>query len=168
MKHFDAAELSRRLGAEFDVRAFSVCPSTNAELLCEAKRGARAGTLFVAECQSEGRGRLGRSFFSPAESGVYFSLLLRPEASADPTHLTALSALCVADAAESLGCPECRIKWVNDVYADGKKCCGKSKYPHYGGKNYKKSSKSLRIIAILRLTNPIICIKIQKIPQLYV
>lgn len=124
MKHFDAAELSRRLGAGFDVRAFSVCPSTNAELLCEARRGARAGTLFVAERQSEGRGRLGRSFFSPAESGVYFSLLLRPETSADPTFLTALSALCVADAAEALGSSECRIKWVNDVYADGKKCCG--------------------------------------------
>lgn len=124
MKHLDAAYLSRRLGAGFDVRAFSVCPSTNTELLCEARRGARAGTLFVAERQSEGRGRLGRSFFSPAESGVYFSLLLRPETSADPTHLTALAALCVADAAEALGCPECRIKWVNDVYADGKKCCG--------------------------------------------
>lgn len=124
MKHFDAAYLSRRLGAEFDVRAFSVCPSTNALLMREARLGAREGTLFVAERQSEGRGRLGRSFFSPAESGVYFSLLLSPDTSADPTHLTALSALCVCEAAEALGAPACRIKWVNDVYSDEKKCCG--------------------------------------------
>ncbi len=124
MNAFDKAYLARRLGAEFDVRVFSSCPSTNTALLSEAKAGGVPLTLFVAEEQTDGRGRAGRSFFSPRGTGIYFSLYLCPEAGGDPTRLTVLSALAVCEAAEKLGRVSAQIKWVNDVYVSMKKCCG--------------------------------------------
>lgn len=117
-------EICARLGAEFCVRTFSSCPSTNIALLEAAKQGALPRTLFVTAEQTNGRGRLGRSFFSPKDSGVYFSLLLQPTEAQSPAVLTALSALAVCEAAEALGAADCSIKWVNDVYRNGKKCCG--------------------------------------------
>lgn len=117
------AELLARLGEDFAVEVQDVCPSTNTVLVARAK-SLCAPHLLVAKSQSAGRGRLGRTFFSPEGSGVYFSLLLRPEKQNDPTLITALAALCVCEAAEELGAGDCAVKWVNDVYKNGKKCCG--------------------------------------------
>lgn len=99
--------------------------STNTVLKAMAAEGAPEGTALIAGAQSQGRGRLGRSFYSPAGSGLYLSLLLRP--ACDPeqaTRLTACAAVAVAEAIEELSGRKTGIKWVNDVLMDGKKVCG--------------------------------------------
>lgn len=81
--------------------------------------------LLVAEGQSEGRGRLGRSFFSPASTGLYMTLLVpMPERSESFARLTALCAVCVVEAIKEIFNIEARIKWVNDLYFEGKKVAG--------------------------------------------
>lgn len=95
--------------------------STNDELKKRAGAGAPAFTVLVADRQTAGKGRLGRSFESPA-GGLYFSLLLREQA--DAASLVTAAAVCVCRACETLTDIRCDVKWVNDVYAGGKKVCG--------------------------------------------
>ena len=99
--------------------------STNTALKSMAAEGAPEGLALIAGAQSQGRGRLGRSFYSPAGSGLYLSLLLRPDC--DPgkaTQLTACAAVAVAEALEELSGKSVGIKWVNDLLMDGRKVCG--------------------------------------------
>ena len=113
----------RREGLE--LRVFPEIGSTNTALKELASRGAPEGLVLLAERQTEGRGRLGRSFFSPPGSGLYLSLLLRPNAPASAvTGLTAAAAVAVAETLEELGARDASIKWVNDVYVNGRKVCG--------------------------------------------
>lgn len=95
--------------------------STNAYIKDFARKGADEGTVVVANKQTLGRGRLGRSFLSP-EGGLYMSVLLRPETSAfDSLTVTAAAAVAVARAIDSLCNKKCGIKWVNDIYLNEKK-----------------------------------------------
>ena len=81
--------------------------------------------LFVADGQSEGRGRLGRSFFSPKGTGLYMTLLLpSPKSGEQFARLTSLSAVAVLEAIECRLGVKTQIKWVNDLYLDGKKVAG--------------------------------------------
>ena len=82
--------------------------------------------LFVADSQSAGRGRLGRSFYSPASTGIYETLLLDVTGASVASLLLVTSAVAVAvsDAILDITNIECRIKWVNDVYVGEKKACG--------------------------------------------
>ena len=90
-----------------------------------ALAGAPHGTLVLAGQQKAGRGRLGRRFESPAGKGVYCSLLLRPALSAaDAQTATIAAAVSVARAVKALCGLELGIKWVNDLYYQGKKVCG--------------------------------------------
>lgn len=99
--------------------------STNTVLRILAEQGAPAGSVLVAEEQSSGRGRLGRSFFSPAECGIYFTVLLRPDLALKDTQLiTTAAAVAVCEAIEQICGQETQIKWVNDVYLNGRKICG--------------------------------------------
>lgn len=99
--------------------------STNDRAKELAAAGAADGTVVIADNQSGGKGRRGRSFFSPPASGIYLSLIIRPEFSAELAgHLTSCAALAVAEAIEKAGGPEIGIKWVNDLYCNGKKLCG--------------------------------------------
>ena len=83
------------------------------------------GLVVVAEEQSEGRGRLGRSFFSPGGTGLYISLLLRPEIEpSEAVMITTAAAVAVCEALEKVGAVTPQIKWVNDVFVKGKKVCG--------------------------------------------
>ena len=110
-----------------DIRpqVFQVVSSTNTMLKSVAAEDGPAGTAILACGQTAGRGRLGRSFYSPAASGLYLSLLLRPDlAPADAPRLTTCAAVAVAEAVRELSGRETGIKWVNDVYMDGKKICG--------------------------------------------
>ncbi len=108
------------------VESFIRIDSTSAAAREYAKSGAPAPALFVANEQSAGRGRLGRSFFSPADTGVYLTLLLdvtrdgAPETGA----LTSAAAVAVRAALQRFCKTDCKIKWVNDIYTDGKKVCG--------------------------------------------
>lgn len=88
-------------------------------------QGEPEGLVVVAEAQSAGRGRLGRSFLSPAGTGTYMSLLVRPRlTAADSLWLTTAAAVAVAEAIEAVSGREARIKWVNDVYVNDRKVCG--------------------------------------------
>lgn len=97
--------------------------STNTDLRRLAEAGAPEGATLVAVSQTGGRGRRGRSFYSP-EGGLYLSTLLRPAAGTDLGLLTSCAAVAAARAIESL-CPlSVGIKWVNDLYIHGRKVCG--------------------------------------------
>ena len=100
-------------------------PSTNTELKELAAAGAPAGTVLIARRQTAGRGRLGRSFFSPDGTGLYLSVLLRPSASPEEVlRLTPLAAVAAARGVQRVCHAEVGIKWVNDLYLKGKKVCG--------------------------------------------
>lgn len=99
--------------------------STNIRAKQLAAQGAPHGYLVCADSQSSGRGRFGRAFFSPEHSGVYITYILRPSIPAErAVMITSLAAVAVARAIESLCDAEVKIKWVNDLYINGKKTCG--------------------------------------------
>jgi len=104
---------------------FDELDSTNRYLKELAAEGEAEGTVILANRQSAGRGRLGRKFFSPGEKGIYMSVLLRPEISLERAVLiTSMAAVAVARAIEQVGKTETKIKWVNDIFLNGKKTCG--------------------------------------------
>jgi BirA family biotin operon repressor/biotin-[acetyl-CoA-carboxylase] ligase len=98
--------------------------STNTLLRQQAQEGAPEGTILIAARQTAGRGRRDRSFFSPADTGLYLSILLRPKlAPQEALYLTTCAAAAVALALEEFGLRP-QIKWVNDLFLEGKKVCG--------------------------------------------
>ena len=105
------------------MRIFKSVDSTNNVAKRLAADGCAEGTVVFAHTQTGGKGRLGRKFSSPPNSGVYMTLILRPEAHKVPM-LTVLAAVAVAEGIENAGGRPAQIKWVNDVFTDGKKCCG--------------------------------------------
>ena len=99
--------------------------STNNLLKKMAAEGASCGQVVIADEQTGGRGRLGRSFFSPKGKGIYLSYLMKPEAApSDAVSLTAWTASAMAMAVEAACGTAPGIKWVNDLYMNGKKICG--------------------------------------------
>lgn len=95
--------------------------STNTALKAMGLAGAPEGTVLQAVRQTGGKGRMGRSFFSPP-GGVYVSVLLR-SVPCSPL-LTVAAAVAAAEGAEGLAGRPVGIKWVNDLMVDGKKVCG--------------------------------------------
>ncbi|WMJ84864.1 biotin--[acetyl-CoA-carboxylase] ligase [Oscillospiraceae bacterium LTW-04] len=112
--------------SERDIFVFETIDSTNLEAKRRAMLGGGHFTAIVADQQTMGRGRFGRSFFSPPGCGVYMSLLLKPtpQQISDATLLTTAAAVAVCHAIEALTPMRPEIKWVNDIYLDGKKLCG--------------------------------------------
>lgn len=99
--------------------------STNIRAKELAVQGAAHGTAVLARQQTGGRGRFGRKFFSPENSGVYISFVLRPSLSAErAVMITSMAAVAVARAMERVADVKASIKWVNDVYLGTKKACG--------------------------------------------
>ena len=109
----------------FDIKVFKSVTSTNKIARSYASDGAKEGSVYIAQHQTEGRGRMGRSFFSPEGGGVYLSVILRPEIPVESTPLiTTAAAAAVADAIDFLSGEKSQIKWVNDIFLNGKKVCG--------------------------------------------
>ena len=110
---------------EVDAHVYTSVGSTNTLLKAWAEDGCAEGTAAVAEEQTAGRGRRGRGFFSPRGTGLYLSILLRPESSAGAAlAITTAAAVAAAEAIEEISGEEAGIKWVNDIYMHGKKVCG--------------------------------------------
>ena len=87
--------------------------------------GAAEGTVVIAEGQTKGRGRRGRTWLSPKGKGIYFSIILRPELMPNEiARLTLLSAVAVAQAIKKLAAVNVAIKWPNDLLIDDKKVAG--------------------------------------------
>ena len=121
---FSSASVEKRLKNDCRVIVLESVDSTNNYLKKLAENGERENTVVIAECQSSGKGRLGRSFFSP-KSGLYLSILLRPTFSAEKSlFITAAAAVAVSDAIEEISGKTTGIKWVNDVFIGNKKVCG--------------------------------------------
>lgn len=116
------AMLSREVA---EVRIYEETDSTNSEAKRYAVSGGRAPALFLADRQTAGRGRLGRSFYSPEGTGLYMSLLLPAKAElTDTVLMTSAAAVAVRRAILSVTGIDTGIKWVNDLYLDGRKVCG--------------------------------------------
>lgn len=99
--------------------------STNRLAKEAAEQGAPEGTVILAVSQTQGRGRLGRRFCSPPDTGLYMSIVLRPTLAAEKALLiTTAAAVAVARAIECVSPRQARIKWVNDIYCGDKKVCG--------------------------------------------
>ena len=100
--------------------------STNAIARERAAAGAKEGDTVIAACQTNGKGRFGRSFFSPAETGIYMSLILRPAhgSSQRAVKLTTMAAVAGCEAIEAATGEKAQIKWVNDLYLNGRKVGG--------------------------------------------
>lgn len=104
---------------------FDTLESTNKTAKELAISGINEGALVAALSQTAGRGRLGRNFYSPMGSGVYFSLILRPEISPkDSVLITTAASVAVAKAIENITKNNVKIKWVNDIFLNGKKVSG--------------------------------------------
>ncbi len=87
--------------------------------------GVPHGAVVIADTQTAGRGRHGKEFFSPPNTGLYLSLILRPQkALSDALPITLAAAVAVCRAVENLSGLTPQIKWVNDIFFDGKKICG--------------------------------------------
>lgn len=108
-----------------ELLVFEELDSTNRYLKELAESGAPEGTVVIADSQSKGRGRLGRSFFSPEGTGIYMSVLLRPQIELQRSvRITSMAAVAVAEAIEKASGIPARIKWVNDIFLNQKKTCG--------------------------------------------
>ncbi|MDD7428477.1 MAG: biotin--[acetyl-CoA-carboxylase] ligase [Oscillospiraceae bacterium] len=108
-----------------NLRVYRRITSTNTVLKEMAAKGAPEGTILVAAKQTSGRGRFDRPFIS-GTSGVYFSILLRPDNIPAERSLliTTAAAVAVAQTVEKISGRSAGIKWVNDVFIGGKKICG--------------------------------------------
>ena len=99
--------------------------STNTVLKSIAEQGGAEGMALIAQQQTQGKGRLGRSFLSPKGTGLYLSVLLRPRFPAEEAlSITTAAAVAVAETIDQLTGQQAKIKWVNDVYLRGRKVCG--------------------------------------------
>lgn len=116
--------LKDELKNKIKVEVLEKATSTNALVREKAKEN-EEGLVVVAGEQSAGRGRMGRTFFSPGDSGVYMSLLLKPEIKPeDAVQITTAAAVSVCRTLEKLGISDSKIKWVNDIYIGNRKVCG--------------------------------------------
>ena len=117
-------DLSGRYGLLIDVQ--KSVTSTNTVLKERAQKGGTEGCVLIAANQTAGKGRVGRSFYSPENTGVYLSILLRPEAydAVRASRFTTMAAVAACKAVEELTDDQALIKWVNDVYLHDRKIAG--------------------------------------------
>lgn len=107
------------------IHVFKTLESTNLTAKKMALDGAPYGTVVIAEEQTKGRGRRGRSFFSPPAGGIYMTFILEPRFdTARSVLITTAASVAVCKAIEAVTGISCRIKWVNDIYMEDKKVCG--------------------------------------------
>lgn len=107
------------------IACFKSVDSTNTLAKSMAASGAPHGTVLIADHQTAGRGRLGRTFLSPAGTGVYMSVILRPGCTPDKLmHLTCAAAVAMCEAVEKAAGIRPGIKWTNDLVYGGKKLAG--------------------------------------------
>jgi len=117
--------LSSKVFGKKDIIYLNETDSTNTRARELAAQGTPEGTLVIAEKQTNGRGRRGRSWFSPPGGGIYFSLILRPIISPSETpRITLMTAVVLAETLISLMKLKLKIKWPNDILVNGKKLAG--------------------------------------------
>lgn len=125
---FSLSEIASRLQTRWAGRTlyfFESTGSTNPDAKRFAEEGAPHGTIVVADRQTAGRGRRGRSWASPPGKSIYFTIVVRPEFAPDKASMiTLVMALSVAQAIEEVTGLPAQIKWPNDIVVHKKKVCG--------------------------------------------
>ncbi len=107
------------------IYAFQSVRSTNDIAAQLAEQGEPEGTIITSEQQTVGRGRLGRKWYSPAKSGIYVSIILRPPFKPEMAPgMSVMTALALRDAIHSICAGEVRIKWPNDILVGDRKTAG--------------------------------------------
>ncbi len=107
------------------VLCLSSVDSTNKKAASLAYDGSEDGTVVIANRQTSGRGRMGRSFFSPGDKGIYLSILFKPQGEiSELAGITAAAAVAVCRASKTVYGKLPDIKWVNDLLINGRKVCG--------------------------------------------
>ena len=125
MKEQILSHLSPQYPWKAHFQFFPSIGSTNDHLRTLARAGAPEGTVLVADCQTGGRGRRGRSFHSPEGAGIYMSILLRPNClPAELLHLTCAAGSAMCDAVEAAAGFRPGIKWTNDLVYGHRKLAG--------------------------------------------
>lgn len=122
---FDEYSIKKHLKNEHKLYIYKEETSSNtvAKELCQ--KGEGEGSVVIVCSQTNGRGRLGRSFISSDENGLYMSIILRPKIPIEKCiNITVMCAVSVLEAIEEVCSVNCTIKWVNDIYINEKKCCG--------------------------------------------
>ena len=122
------AEIKSLLNTDWvakEVLYFDTIDSTNTKAQELAEKGYPSGTLVVADKQESGKGRRGRSWVSPSGTGIFMTLMIKPDINPNnASMLTLVAALAVAKAITSVTGEEAMIKWPNDIVVNGKKVCG--------------------------------------------
>ncbi len=118
-KHLNTSSFGKK------IVCFKEIDSTNSYARKLAYNGEKNGTTVIAECQTEGRGRMGRSFESPSENGIYMSVIVKIPFSPHTSQLiTACTAVAVSNAIDKVCRTDTKIKWVNDIFLNNRKICG--------------------------------------------
>lgn len=118
-------EIRKYLNEEIDIFIFDCIDSTNTEAKRKIKDGLKKDAIIIAREQTAGRGRQGKSFYSPVDSGFYFTAVLHPENRIEEVvGITTATAVVVVDVLKKQTKKHPKIKWVNDIYIDEKKVCG--------------------------------------------
>ena len=122
---FTESNIKKYLKDDRKILLFDIIDSTNNMAKQLAQNGEGEGTVVIAKSQTNGKGRMGRSFISSSENGLYLTIILRPRVSVDKcVNITVLGAVSLCEAIEELCGVECQIKWVNDIYINEKKVSG--------------------------------------------
>lgn len=117
--------IKAHLKNDMDVFYYESTDSTNVRAKEYVKNGGEGYALFVASHQTNGKGRQGKSFYSPQNTGLYMTFLFSPHTQMQDTiFVTTKTAVAVVQAIEKLTDKKPLIKWVNDIYLDDKKICG--------------------------------------------
>ena len=111
--------------SDIEIYNYKTISSTNEIAKNLALSGAKHGTVVITEEQTAGKGRLGRSFYSPANTGIYMSIILRPNLTAmDSVLITTSSSVIICESIKKVTGIDCQIKWINDIYLNNKKVAG--------------------------------------------
>lgn len=121
---FTVKFIKERIPENYIIELKRKVTSTNLIMKEKAQKGADEFSVLIANEQTAGRGRLGRTFHSPRGTGIYMSILLAPEKDRNPLLITVDTAVCVARVLEKITGEKALIKWVNDIYIKGRKVCG--------------------------------------------
>ena len=111
--------------SDIEIYNYKTISSTNEIAKNLALSGAKHGTVVISEEQTAGKGRMGRAFYSPANTGIYMSIILRPNLTAmDSVLITTSSSVIICESIKKVTGIDCQIKWINDIYLNNKKVAG--------------------------------------------
>jgi len=118
-------DLDTKIIGKKDIYIFQETDSTNIQAFNLAEKGMTEGSIVIAECQTSGKGRLGRNWISPSGKNLYLSIILRPKILTNHApRLTIVTAVALSETLDDLQIFDHRIKWPNDILIDGKKLSG--------------------------------------------